>query len=48
MTVLNVILVNASGLNIPYERTTVLEFLCEKDIDFAMIQELHLLHKDAG
>lgn len=48
MTALNLISVNARGLNIPHKRTTLLEFLCKKNIDFAMIQESHLLSKDAG
>uniref|UniRef100_A0A671XWN1 Endonuclease/exonuclease/phosphatase domain-containing protein n=1 Tax=Sparus aurata TaxID=8175 RepID=A0A671XWN1_SPAAU len=45
---LNLILVHARGLNIPHKRTTVLEFLRKKNIDFAMIKESHLLCKDAG
>ena len=48
MTALNLISVNARGLNIPHKRTTVLDFLRKKNIDFAMIQESHLLSKDAG
>lgn len=48
MTALNFISVNARGLNIPHKRTTVLEFLRKKNIDFAMIQESHLLRKDVG
>ena len=45
---ISLILVNARGLNIPHKRTTVLEFLRMKNIDFAMIKESHLLCKDAG
>uniref|UniRef100_A0A671U7D5 exodeoxyribonuclease III n=1 Tax=Sparus aurata TaxID=8175 RepID=A0A671U7D5_SPAAU len=48
MTALNLISVNARGLNIPHKRTSVLEYLRKKNIDFAMIQESHLLCKDAG
>lgn len=48
MTALNLISVNARGLNIPHKRTTVLEFLRKTNIDFAMIQETHLLRKDVG
>ena len=45
---LNLISVNAWGLNNPHKRTTVLEFLRNKRIDFAMIQETHLLSKDSS
>uniref|UniRef100_A0A8C4FAX9 Uncharacterized protein n=1 Tax=Dicentrarchus labrax TaxID=13489 RepID=A0A8C4FAX9_DICLA len=45
---LNLISVNARGLNNPHKRTTVLEFLRKKNIDFAMIQESHLWCKDVG
>lgn len=48
MTALKFISVNARGLNISHKRTTVLEFLRKKNIDFALIQESHLLSKDAG
>lgn len=48
MTALNLISVNARGLNVPHKRTTVLEFFRKKNIDFAMIQESHLLGKDVG
>ncbi len=48
MTALNLISVNARGLNIPHKTTTVLEFLRKKNIDFAMIQESHLLCKDVS
>lgn len=48
MTALNLISINARGLNIPLKRTTVLEFLRKTNIDFAMIQESHLLCKDVG
>ena len=48
MTALNLISVNARGLNIPHKITTVLEFLHKKNLDFAIIQESHLLCKDAG
>lgn len=48
MTALNLISVNTRGLNIPHKRTTVLEFLRKKNIDFSMIQESHLLCKDVG
>lgn len=48
MTALNLISVNARGLNIPHKRTTVLEFLHKENIDFAMIQKSHLLHKDVS
>ena len=48
MTALNLISVNARGLNIPHKTTMLLEFSCKKNIDFAMIQESHLLCKDAG
>ncbi len=47
MTALNLTSINAIGLNIPPKRTTVLEFLLKKNEDFAMIQESHLLYKDA-
>uniref|UniRef100_A0A3Q1BIE9 exodeoxyribonuclease III n=1 Tax=Amphiprion ocellaris TaxID=80972 RepID=A0A3Q1BIE9_AMPOC len=48
MTALNFISVNARGLNIPHKRTTVLEFLCRENVDFAVIQESHLLRRDSG
>lgn len=48
MTALNLISVNARGLNNPHKRTTVLDFLHNKRIDFAMIQETHLLSKDSS
>uniref|UniRef100_A0A3Q1CUL9 exodeoxyribonuclease III n=1 Tax=Amphiprion ocellaris TaxID=80972 RepID=A0A3Q1CUL9_AMPOC len=48
MTALNFISVNARGLNIPHKRTTVLEFLRRENVDFAMIQESHLLRRDTG
>lgn len=48
MTVLNLISINARGLNTPHKRTTVLEFLRKENVDFAMIQESHLLCRDSG
>ena len=48
MTTLNLLSVNARGLNTPHKRTTVLEFLRRENIDFAMIQESHLLLRDSG
>uniref|UniRef100_A0A8C1MQU0 Endonuclease/exonuclease/phosphatase domain-containing protein n=1 Tax=Cyprinus carpio TaxID=7962 RepID=A0A8C1MQU0_CYPCA len=48
MTALNLISIDTRGFNIPHKRTTVLEFLRKTDIDFAMIQESHLLCKDVG
>ncbi|KAK1904885.1 LINE-1 retrotransposable element ORF2 protein [Dissostichus eleginoides] len=48
MTNLNLISINARGLNIPHKRTTILGFLHKRNIDFAMIQESHLLRKDAA
>ena len=48
MTALSLISVNARGLTILHKRTSVLELLRKKNIDFAMIQESHLLCKDVG
>lgn len=48
MTDLNLISINARGLNIPHKRTTNLESLSKKNVDFAMVQESRFLRKDAG
>lgn len=48
MTGLNFISINARGLNTPYKRTIILDFLHKRNVDFAMIQESHLLSKDVG
>lgn len=45
MTALNLISVNARGRNIPHKRTAVLECFA---LDFAMIQESHLLWKSVS
>uniref|UniRef100_A0A3Q3AK35 Endonuclease/exonuclease/phosphatase domain-containing protein n=1 Tax=Kryptolebias marmoratus TaxID=37003 RepID=A0A3Q3AK35_KRYMA len=48
MVALNLISINARGLNTPHEGTIILEFLRKKNMHFATIQESHLMHKDAG
>lgn len=48
METLNLISFNARSLNTPRKRTTVLDFCKKKNLDFAMIQESHLMQKDAS
>lgn len=42
MTDLNILSFNVRGANTPHKRTSILEFLRRKSIDFALIQESHL------
>ena len=48
MTDLNIMSFNVRGANIPHKRTSILEFLRKKSIDFALIQESHLLQQQAN
>lgn len=48
MSNLNLISLNARGLNVPHKRTTILGFLRKRNVDIAMIQESHLLRKDTS
>ena len=48
MTDLNILSFNVRGANIPHKRTSILEFLRKKSIDFALIQESHLLQQQAN
>ena len=42
----NILSWNTGGLNIPHKRISTLDFLQRKNIDIALLQEVHLLSKD--
>ena len=48
MTEFNFLSFNVRGVNVPHKRTSILGVLRSKSIDFAFIQESHLLKQDAN
>ena len=42
----NILSWNTGGLNIPHKRISTLDFLQRRNIDIALLQEVHLLSKD--
>ena len=45
---INILAWNCGGLNAPHKRASTLSLLKRKNVDIALLQEMHLLKADAG